>query len=66
MINFAALHDEILRVREVGYENTEIIDKSERFFEICDEATGLAEAYSQRKASSLTVIENISRLILLF
>ncbi len=54
---FAALHDEILRVREVGYENTEIIDKSERFFEICDEATGLAEAYSQRKASSLTVIE---------
>ena len=54
---FAALHYEILRVREVGYENTEIIDKSERFFEICDEATGLAEAYSQRKASSLTVIE---------
>ena len=54
---FAALHYEILRVREVGYKNTEIIDKSERFFEICDEATGLAEAYSQRKASSLTVIE---------
>ena len=60
---FATLHDEILRVREVGYENTEIIDKSERFFEICDEATGLAEAYSQRKASSLTVILNIMVLV---
>ena len=53
---FATLHDEILRVREVGYKNTEIIDKSERFFEICDEASGLSEAYSQRKAFSLTVI----------
>ena len=54
---FVTLRDEILRVREVGYENTAIIDKSERFFVICDEATGLAEAYSQRKASSLSVLE---------
>ena len=54
---FVTLRDEILRVRKVGYENTKIIDKSERFFGICDEATGLAEAYSQRKASSLTVLE---------
>ena len=29
------------------------------FFEICDEATGLAEAYSQRKASSLSVLEKL-------
>ena len=65
---FAALHYEILRVREVGYENTEIIDKSERFFEICDEATGLAEAYSQKKATALSYLEQVVVLdtILLF
>lgn len=54
---FSVLHQEILLVREEGYENTEIIPKSERFFEICDEATGLAESYSQRKATSLSVLE---------
>lgn len=54
---FSNLYQEILLVREKGYENTEIISKSERFFEICDEATGLAEAYSQRKATSLSALE---------
>lgn len=46
---FEELKAEILLVREKGYENTAIIEKSETFFKICDEATGLAEAYSQRK-----------------
>ena len=54
---FTELHQEILRVREVGYENTDIISKSEQFFVICDEATSLAEAYSQKKATSLASIE---------
>ena len=31
--------------------------KSERFFKICDEATGLAEVYTQRKATSLATLE---------
>ena len=35
VVNYAGL------VRETGYENTEIIAKSEQFFQICDEATGL-------------------------
>ena len=35
VVNYAGL------VREKGYENTEIIAKSEQFFQICDEATGL-------------------------
>lgn len=30
---------EIRRVREVGYENTDIISMSEEFFGICDDAT---------------------------
>ena len=46
---FEELRDEILLVREKGYENTDIIEKSERFFQICDEAVGLSEEYSQRK-----------------
>ena len=50
---FQSLEQEIYLVREKGYENSEIIAKSEQFFQICDEATGLAEAYSQRKASAL-------------
>ncbi len=54
---FSVLCDEIQLVRERGYENTTVIEKSESFFGICDDATGLAEAYSQRKASSLTVLE---------
>lgn len=56
---FKELCEEIQRVREVGYENTAIIDKSEHFFQICDEATGLAEAYSQRKATALSQLETI-------
>ena len=56
---FQELKAEILLVREKGYENTQIIEKSEHFFGVCDEATGLAEAYSQRKASALSTLEKI-------
>lgn len=54
---FISLHKEIYRVRTVGYEHTDIISKSERFFKICDEATGFAEVYAQRKATSLATLE---------
>ena len=56
---FQELKAEILLVREKGYESTQIIEKSEHFFGVCDEATGLAEAYSQRKASALSTLEKI-------
>ena len=36
---FETLKVEIQLVRENGYENTQIIEKSEQFFRICDEAT---------------------------
>ena len=39
---FETLKVERQLVRENGYENTQIIEKSEQFFRICDEATGLA------------------------
>ena len=57
--DFEDLKDEIYLVREKGCENTDIISKSENFFQICDEATGLAEAYSQKKATSLDHLEKI-------
>lgn len=54
---FQALKQEVGRVRAVGSNNTDIIPISETFFGICDDATGLAEAYSQRKATSLSALE---------
>lgn len=54
---FDELCTEIIRVREVGYENTDIISMSEEFFGICDDATRLAEDYSQEKASALNYLE---------
>ena len=54
---FLMLEQEIMQVRAYGADKTQILSKSEHFFEICDEATGLAEVYSQRKASSLSVLE---------
>lgn len=56
---FQKLKEEILRVREKGYEQTNIIADSETFFKLCDESTGLAEEYSQKKASQLRVLEKL-------
>ena len=57
--HFLELQKEIRQVRKEGYENTEIIEKSEVFFVICDEATGLAEKYAQKKATALERLEKI-------
>ena len=40
---FSDLYKEICLGRSEGYEKTDIISRSEDFFVICDEATGLAE-----------------------
>lgn len=56
---FQKLKEEVQHVRESGYNNTNIIEDSETFFQICDDATGLAEAYSQRKASQLDILEKV-------
>ena len=54
---FVLLRQEIYQVRAKNYENTQIIEMSENFFGICDEATGLAEQYSQKKATCLASLE---------
>lgn len=56
---FDKLRTEVARVREVGYENTDIIAMSEEFFGICDDATRLAEDYSQEKATALNRLEGL-------
>ena len=57
--DFDELVQEIAAVRHVGFENTDIIEKSEAFFTVCDDATSLAETYSQQKATALRQLENI-------
>ena len=56
---FAGLRTEIELVRETGYQDTDIIAKSEDFFELCNQTTGLAEEYSQEKATALDRLESI-------
>lgn len=58
-IYFQELKKEIYLVREKGYQNTEIISKSEKFFGICDEAVGLSEIYSQERATALEKLESL-------
>ena len=57
--DFDELVQDIADVRSVGFENTDIIERSEAFFAVCDDATSLAEAYSQQKASALRQLENV-------
>ena len=57
---FDTLKQEIDLVRQVGYENTSIIEKSEIFFNLCDVTTGLAESYSQRIATRLKQFETLT------
>lgn len=54
---FSDLYKKIYLVRFKGARNTDIIPESEEFFVICDEATGLSEKYSQKKATSLSLLE---------
>lgn len=57
---FDTLKQEIDLVRQVGYENTNIIQKSETFFSLCDVATRLAETYAQRIATRLGQFEALT------
>ena len=56
---FQILKEEVSLVREKGYQQTDIIEKSEKFFRICDRAVGRAEVYSQRLATALDHLERV-------
>lgn len=57
---FDDLRNELILVRQRGYTETAIIAKSEHFFQTCDEATNLAEVYSQKRATALDSLEKSS------
>lgn len=56
---FDDLRNELILVRQRGYTETAIIAKSEHFFQTCDEATNLAEVYSQKRATALDSLEKV-------
>lgn len=54
------LKDEIYKVRNIGCENTEIVDISEEYFRMADQTVFAAEDYSQSIATGLRYLEFLS------
>lgn len=51
------LKKEIARVRSSGYENTNIINMSEAYFELADNTVSAAEVYSEKIAQNIRMLE---------
>ena len=60
MTYWGELKAEIHEVREVGYENTDIVSMSETYFHMADETVSAAEEYSQSIATVLRYLEFVS------
>ena len=56
---------EIEAVRNVGYENTDIVNMSEIYFKMADETVSAAESYSERIAVKIRTLELLSVLDML-
>ena len=54
------LKKEIKAVREVGYQNTDIVNMSEIYFRMADETVSAAESYSERIAIKIRTLELLS------
>ena len=54
------LKKEIKVVREVGYQNTDIVNMSEIYFKMADETVFAAECYSERIAVKIRTLELLS------
>ena len=54
------LKKEIKAVREVGYQNTDIVKMSEIYFKMADETVSAAENYSERIAIKIRALELLS------
>lgn len=59
------LKEEILKVRQVGYENTDIVEISEGYFYIADDVVSIAENYSERCAKRIGEIESVIILLII-
>ena len=60
MTYWKKLKNEIYRVREKGYENTDIVKVSEKYFEYADRTVTAAERYSEKIAGKIRSIEYIT------
>ncbi len=47
------LKAELMRAREVGWEQTKVIEMSEIYFGLCDETTSAIESYAEKKAENM-------------
>lgn len=57
---WADLKEEIQKVRDVGYQRTNIVDMSEKYFHLADETVSAAENYSEKMAKDIRVLEIVS------
>lgn len=60
MTYWKKLKKEIYKVRKKGYENTDIVEVSERYFEYADRTVTAAEKYSEKIARRIRTIEYIT------
>ena len=54
------LKNELMEVREKGYENTDVVDMSEMYFHLADETVSAAEDYSEKIATKIRWLEIFS------
>ena len=54
---YLQVKQEIIQLRRTGKADSYLITATEQFFAICDEATALAEVYSEKQAKDLAVLE---------
>ena len=54
------LKTEIYKVRDTGYENTDIVAMSEQYFQLADETVSAAEVYSENTAVTIRALEILS------
>lgn len=54
---YLQVKQEIFHLRQTGKADSYLIAVSEQFFAICDEATALAEVYSEKQARDLALLE---------
>lgn len=54
---YLQVKQEIIQLRRTGKADSYLIAATEQFFAICDEATALAEVYSEKQAKDLALLE---------
>lgn len=61
---YLQVKQEIIHLRRTGKADSYLIAATEQFFAICDEATALAEVYSEKQAKDLAVLEKSITLVI--